>query len=144
MPWVKLLKSKYLGGKSFLHDDLSFNSCSWLWADLKNTVDLITKGACFNVHVNSDILIWKDHWMSSISGFKAIRPPSHHNPSTLNLVKDLINVRSLTWNSELLSANVFPVEVTKIKKIEISPRILPKIIFWCTSKSDAFSSKSAY
>lgn len=55
-----MLKAKYLRGKSFLHDDLTFYDSSCLWSDIKNTRDLILKGASFHVNSFSDIMIWKD------------------------------------------------------------------------------------
>lgn len=32
--WVKLFKAKYLRGKFFLSDDISFYDSSWLWKDI--------------------------------------------------------------------------------------------------------------
>lgn len=142
--WVQMLKCKYLRGKSFLFDDLSFNSASWAWNDIKNTRDLILKGASFYVTNSSDILIWKDYWIPTIPSFKPHISHLNPNPLGLNLIKDLIDNDSPSWNSHLLNISFAPDVVSEILKIQISHLASPKTLFGNPSKPGKFSSKSAY
>lgn len=93
---------------------------------------------------SSDILIWKDHWIPTIPSFK---PPISHlnpNPLCLNLIKDLIDNDSSSWNSHLLNISFSPDVVSEILKIQISRLASPKTLFGNPSKPGKFSSKSAY
>lgn len=142
--WVKILRSKYLRGKFFLSDDLSFYNSSWLWKDFSNCRDLICKGALFHVYVNSDILIWKEPWIPTIPNFIPLNTNTNPNSLSLNLVKDLIDTRSFSWNLETLKTTFTAQVVKETSKIQISPLDRPKSLFWCPSLSGNFSSKSAY
>lgn len=115
--WVQLIKSKYLRGKSFLLDDLSFHDSSWIWTDIKNSRDLIVRGAVFHVSLNSDVLIWKDSWIPSLSNFTPHIDLVNPNNLNFNLVRSLIHSSSCTWNISVLNA-IFPSDVAnEIKKI---------------------------
>lgn len=100
--WVQLVRTKYLRGKSFLHDDISFNSCSWIWIDIIKSRELILKGANFNINPSSNLQIWKDPWIPSITGFKPEISISNPNPLNLKLIKDLILDSNYSWNLDIL------------------------------------------
>ncbi|KAL3635610.1 hypothetical protein CASFOL_020157 [Castilleja foliolosa] len=95
--WIKLLTTKYLRGKLFLKDDISHHNVSRIWTDIYSCRDIIKKGAIFNVKTNSDLLIWSDPWIPTIPGFTP-QTSSISNTLPVNLLKDLIDQRSATWN----------------------------------------------
>lgn len=102
------------------------------------------KGATFHVNNSSDILIWKDPWIPTLPNFKPVASSLNPNSLCLNLVKDLIDFESSTWNPHALNSSFSTEVVNEILKIQISPLASPKTLFWNPSKSGNFSSKSAY
>ncbi|KAL3627076.1 hypothetical protein CASFOL_028439 [Castilleja foliolosa] len=118
--WVKLIKSKYLRGNSFLHADLYCKAGSWFWKDVLSCRNIVKSGAVFQVNNNSEVAIWLEPWIPSVPNFIPNRDVCPNNLS-LSLVRDLIDDNTLSWNVNTLYATFTP-EITKeIIKIQISP-----------------------
>lgn len=95
-----------------------------------------------NVHV--DILMWKDPWVPTLDKF--ILNFDHPNPNShsLNLVADLIDSRTSSWNLDVLNETLSHDNVNEIIKIQISALVKPKTLLWSPSMSGKFFSKNAY
>lgn len=89
-------------------------------------------------------MIWKDPWIPTVDNFKPDSALLNPNSLNLNLVKDLIDPVTSTWDITSLRATFAPHLIDEILKIQISPLASPKILFWIPSKSGNYSSKSAY
>ncbi|KAL3642607.1 hypothetical protein CASFOL_013422 [Castilleja foliolosa] len=142
--WVHLFKAKYLRGLSFLSDKTDHNNSSWIWKDLNSCKSLISSGAIFPIHLNSNVLIWKDPWIPTIQGFVPRSDTIVSNPSLVNFVRDLFDSRSCSWKIETLTTIFSPDVVHEISKLHISPEDRQKTLIWSPSKSGKFSSKSVY
>ncbi|KAL3626892.1 hypothetical protein CASFOL_029297 [Castilleja foliolosa] len=142
--WIKLIKSKYLRGKSFLADDPSALNCSWLWTDICSCRLLIKEGALYPVTTNSNIQIWTDPWIPSIPNFTPTTSSSNTNTLSLSLVRNLIDQANSCWNMNALNATFSSSSVKEILKIQISPLDRPKTLLWSLSLSGNFSTKSVY
>ncbi|KAL3629912.1 hypothetical protein CASFOL_026224 [Castilleja foliolosa] len=142
--WVKLLKSKYLRGKSFISNDIIACNSSWIWSDICQCRELIREGAIYPVSSLSTISIWAEPWIPSIPRFTPSF--SNINPNTLSvsLVRDLIDFSSCSWKLQSLTATFSPSLVLEILKIQISPSDSPKSLVWSPSLSGNFSTKSFY
>ncbi|KAL3615021.1 hypothetical protein CASFOL_040682 [Castilleja foliolosa] len=142
--WIKLIKSKYLRGKSFLNDNLSLAGGSWIWADICHCRDTIKAGAIYTINANSNILIWTEPWIPTHPSFIPLINNMNPNSLVLSLVRDLINQSSCSWNIQSLTATFSPDLIKEILKIQISPSDRPKTLVWSPSLSGIFSSKSVY
>lgn len=95
--------------------------------------------------MNYNIRIWNDPWIPTIPCFKPSQKSSHDLlPLSLNLVKDLMFENSNSWNPSILSSLFLPEVVNEILKIKISSDFHSKHLFWSPSKTESFSTKSAY
>lgn len=142
--WVQILKAKYLRGKYFLHDDISHFNSSWFWSDVIKSKNLVLKGDLYSMNVHVDILMWKDPWVPTLDKF--ILNFDHPNPNShsLNLVADLIDSRTSSWNLDVLNETLSHDNVNEIIKIQISALVKPKTLLWSPSMSGKFFSKNAY
>lgn len=105
---------------------------------------LFSKGALYSMNVHVDILMWKDPWVPTLNKF--ILNFDHPNPNShsLNLVADLIDSRTSSWNLDVLNETFSHDNVNEIIKIHISALVKPKTLLWSPSMSGKFFSKSAY
>ncbi|KAL3644215.1 hypothetical protein CASFOL_012147 [Castilleja foliolosa] len=148
--WVSVLKAKYLRGKSFLSDPIPADNSSWLWKDICKCRDWIAKGVVYLVTGNSDISIWSEPWILTITNFIPdpgdfnVSTCATNNPPLFSLLKDLIDNRSLSWNLDKLKSTFSSETVKEITMIQISSGDRPKTLLWCPSKSGKFTIKSFY
>ena len=138
--WIKLLKTKYLRGQSFLKASPS-SSHSWLWKGILGAKNTLQKGVCYLVGTGDSIRIWEDPWIPSIENFS---PNSSGNITSPLLVVDLMTKDRLHWDTNILNNFFDPSIVQAILKIHLSVAHPQDKIIWAPNKSGNFFVKSAY
>ncbi|OVA05128.1 FAD linked oxidase [Macleaya cordata] len=103
---------------------------------------LMTKHICWMVGDGSDIRIWEDPWIPTLSDFKS-SPPTNR-PRHISRVCDLFVPGSNTWNISLLQTLFTNYEVQAILHIIIP--IIPEKdkTLWLKTKNGDFTTKSFY
>ena len=139
--WIKLLKTKYLRGKSFLKTSHS-SSDSWLWKGILGARNTLQKGVCYLVGSGVSIKIWEDPWIPSIENFSPCAT-GNINPSP-NWVVDLMTDDRLNWDINKLNNLFDPSTVQAILKIHLSPAHTQDKIIWAPNKSGEFLVKLAF
>ncbi|KAL3825541.1 hypothetical protein ACJIZ3_021570 [Penstemon smallii] len=143
--WTKVMEAKYLKGKNFFDVEKAPNNASWIWRDIFNCKDIILKGICTSINVESSVQIWKIPWIPSLPGtILTPKPDCLVDLTNFSLVRHLICPSRGDWDIDILSELFSPEIIFEIRKIIISPPTSPQRLFWHPSKSGNFSSKSAY
>lgn len=141
--WVGLVKAKYLRGRNFSSLEAKAQD-SWVWKAILKGRNLVTKGACLTVGVNSCIDIWTEPWVPFLEIF--IPQPLNESQRNNRLsVTDLMNT-SGGWNTNRLK-EIFNLESVKaILKIPLSAdnQARTKKWFWALSSNGNFSVHSLY
>ncbi|KAG8383539.1 hypothetical protein BUALT_Bualt04G0024000 [Buddleja alternifolia] len=142
--WLNLFRYKYLKSSNMLHSVSTGTNASWIWKDILRSKDLLSKGACYSVHVNSKILTWLEPWIPSFEGFIPPPPLSSRGCVIFAEVGSLINNVTNSWDLEVLNSLFAPHLVKCILKIQISLSSDPHKLFWTPSVTGKFSVKSSF
>ncbi|KAG8388292.1 hypothetical protein BUALT_Bualt02G0110400 [Buddleja alternifolia] len=139
---VQMFYARYLRNFEFLETHNCHFEASWIWRDILLCKDIIRKGICFKVSVNSSIGIWYDPWIPTIEGFK---PPLPNPFSTeIHYVRYIMDLSRQQWDVAKCF-QIFPTQIAhEILKIHIPPLVEQKGPLWIPSKSGVLTLKSVY
>jgi hypothetical protein len=143
--WVSQLQGKYLNSNSFLSPS-PLSSSSWLWKGILSQ-SIISKGACFRIHIQSSLPIWSSPWIPTIAYFSPTPFPLLSHPPPQLLVSELFTSDTTQlvphWNIPLLLSLFDSTNISEILKINVTTQTQAKLIWTFSPKGD-FTTKSAH
>jgi hypothetical protein len=137
---AKTLKAKYFPSCKFLQAKQGYRS-SYSWQSIQKASWILKRGCFWLVGNGQNIKIWEDRWINPNEGFATWTPkPDNIN---LDLVQDLIDPNTNTWNSQLITQHFWPIEANQITHI---PRHNSEddIISWQGTKDGVYTVRSGY
>ncbi|KAG8367282.1 hypothetical protein BUALT_Bualt16G0056200 [Buddleja alternifolia] len=145
LPWIQILKSKYLRGSNFMDQNETPRTSSKIWKSIMACKDSIRKGLISTISLHGCTRTWEDPWIPTIPGFI---PTSDHLTDEMKaqsyLVRYFLNSDTCEWRLDRLHVVFQPDIVTEILKIRIATRVEPRRILWAPSKNGNFSVSSSY
>ncbi|XP_026444130.1 uncharacterized protein LOC113344348 [Papaver somniferum] len=136
----KFLKDKYFINHNLLEIDNAADSNSWIWKGIVNSLIFLRSNIVFKINDGNDTRIWDSVWLPGTSS-----PPVSLNPNydEFNLVSELIDKQSGTWNIDLSNSMFEPEYVVRIRTIKIN-LLLKDQIMWAHMKDGSSTIKFAY
>ncbi|KAG8389002.1 hypothetical protein BUALT_Bualt02G0184100 [Buddleja alternifolia] len=145
LPWIQILKSKYLRGSNFMDQNETPRTSSKIWKSIMACKDSIRKGLISTISLHGCTRTWEDPWIPTIPGFI---PTSDHLTDEMKaqsyLVRYFLNSDTCEWRLDRLHAVFHPDIVTEILKIRTPTRVEPRRILRAPSKNGNFSVSSSY
>lgn len=97
---AKLLKSKYLHGRSLLGKEHVINRGPWIWNGIKNCKDFFLNGVCYQIKSASTLRIREDPWVPDLLNFQSLR--QEPLDQYISLVCELMNEDGNMWHVNLI------------------------------------------
>lgn len=140
----KGLTSQVLRNFSFIHAPTRAtpHNASYVWKSIRQTIDIIKQGLCFQIRDGCSVSLWSDPWLPNFPPHN--KPTSIHNhlPQDHTLtVKDLILQNPPHWNTTKINNLLSPQTAEAIQQIHLPSQ--DKLI-WSLSQTGDFSVFSAY
>jgi hypothetical protein len=125
---ARVLRSKYYPDGKLLNAKLKSGS-SYTWQSIFYGIQTLRRGCIWRIGEGDQINIWEDVWVPTSPTRKVYTPRGH---ILLQTVADLINPITGAWNEELLRQIFWPVDVTRILEIPLSPTAeIPSLCHTC-------------
>ncbi|KAL9294084.1 putative ribonuclease H domain, reverse transcriptase zinc-binding domain-containing protein [Arabidopsis thaliana] len=145
---ARVYKSRYFSKSDPLNAPLGSRP-SFAWKSIHAAQELLRQGTRAIVGNGASIEIWQHQWLDSKPAKPAVvmnrvTQPHHQAVSSLQYVKDLLEVRGREWRMDLLS-ELFPEDI-KNKIIQLRPGGSSTVdrVAWDYSRDGHYSVRSAY
>lgn len=138
----RVMKAKYFPSSSLLQAELG-DRPSWTWRSILLARPYLESGLRKRIGNGRSTTIWGEAWLSSEGNERVITTRSISDPFP-NLVCDLVEEESNTWNLALLEQYLWQCDVVRIVKIPLGPPDVEDSLYWGFSKDGRFSVRSCY
>ena len=99
-------------------------------------INSLKRGYIWRVGNGHNINIWEDAWIPNCDTRKVVTPKGGQ---LLTKVGDLIDPALNTWDEDLITQTMWPIDVQRILSIPISQHDMPDFIAWSYTKNGMFS-----
>lgn len=137
---AKILRAVYYPDGNVLQSDLGSHP-SQVWRAISAGLSVLKQGLIRSVGNGRSINIWDDNWLPRDNLLRALHPRSANPPQ---LVSDLIDEPSKSWNRQRIVEHLQPPDVPFVVNIPISVRNIEDSWAWHYERSGIFTVRSAY
>jgi ribonuclease HI len=136
---ARVIKGKYFHNCDFMSATRKRNS-SHIWNAILFGREALKRGLIKRVGDGTSIRVWDDPWIPNhIRKWPLVRSPD----AQVNLVHELIDEDSASWDMEKIEENFEPVDADAIRRIPIG-RFTEDIWAWEPEKNGCFTVRSCY
>ena len=114
---------------------------SQVWRSILEGRDVLAQGLIKRIGSGTHTNIWQDNWLPRDYKLRSICARSANPP---NLVSDLIDPTTRSWNKHVIMEHFIAPDVEVIMNIPLSTRIQEDFWAWHYDKRGVFSVRSAY
>ena len=106
-------------------------------------LEVIKKGSYWRIGDGNSVRIWHNKWIPDLHEHKlTISPPHFDNP--IELVSELIDWNTNTWNLEAIEQWISPLEKRAIQSIYLLESGVQDELIWCHATNGEYSVKFSY
>lgn len=137
----RCFKAKYFPQSDILQASLGYNP-SYVWRSIHNSIWVILKGSYWKIGNGESAKVWGDNWVPLHNGFKILT--KEMEPFSIRHVKDLINMDSSSWDTEILNNLFLPIDKDHIEQIPIINTTNIDEYMWMHEPTGVYTVKSGY
>ena len=137
---ARILKAVYYPEAEFLDADVG-SSPSRMWRAISEGKDALVQGLIRRIGTEETTNIWSMNWLPRDGQF---RPLTCTRADAPQMVKELVDPLTLTWDHDKLQRFFTPLDAEVISSIPLTTRRQDDFWAWHYEKTGVFSVKSAY
>ncbi|KAG7583713.1 Reverse transcriptase domain [Arabidopsis suecica] len=145
---AKVFKSRYFRKSDPLNAPLGSRP-SFAWRSIHEAQNLIKQGARAVIGNGESVEIWRHQWIShkpakAIQAMNRVPQEDHQKVSSLQYVRELVDIDGREWNQHLLSLLFSEEDRRKILELRPGGRFTKDRYTWDYSKTGHYTVKSGY
>lgn len=137
---ARILRALYFPNGEFLSASLGSRP-SQIWRSILDGREVLKQGLIRRIGDGNLTHVWNDNWLPREAMLRPIAPRQVDKPE---LVSELIDQVTLSWNEQKLAEHFLPMDADIIRKIPLATTRFDDCWSWFWEKNGNFSVRSAY
>lgn len=137
---ARILRALYFPNGEFLSASLGSRP-SQIWRSILDGREVLKQGLIRRIGDGNLTHVWNDNWLPREAMLRHIAPRQVDKPE---LVSELIDQVTLSWNEQKLAEHFLPMDADIIRKIPLATTRFDDCWSWFWEKNGNFSVRSAY